>query len=571
MAVPKVDKHDQGARIAETILIGCLLKSPHTSGPDDHELAEKVSDAGVKGDWFEDPNYGSSFDDLLLTFKTTRERYTPEEAARVKVQEGNDPNDATNYKHFLVGCKAAQETRRLKIDLLIREVRNRHRKRLAARLYEAFLNECRDGIAEDAIEGFRKRVMKELSDPGHGVIREHDLMEDYSEVVSWMVDMKHHPEKYRGYECGIQAIDKRTNGGFRPGHLTVFVGKPGGYKSRTLVNVAYGLWMAGYNVLYASLEMEHKLLEGMLLCRASLHFGKPVSYTRAFQGQITEKDDVATLARLNAEMNEVIGRAGVEGAESDEKYRLTRSLANRISESLRGMDTTEENWDDVSRLTMARSMLSKRENQLRIINVGQSKKIKLSQIERYIEENQQDFKPHVVIIDYLALVAPESPRMDRRDLELGETCEYMRSMGEQMGFSVITAAQLRRAAIERIRKFGNETPEKATLSTDDVSDSNQIPATADTVFVLWPMPGDKLKIICVKARHTSPGDSEGVELFVNNDTCMVADTDELHVSKGTPYDTKIGGVPIIGSVEEDLGPRSDSDVGVIEDNGQDEF
>jgi len=213
-------------------------------------------------------------------------------------------------------------------------------------------------------------------------------------------------------------------------------------------------------------------------------------------------------------------------------------------------------------------MLEGRKNKLRIVNVGQSKKIKLSQLERYIEENQHEFKPQIVIIDYLTMVGAETPRMDRRDLELGEICEYMRSMGEQMGLHVITAAQLRRAAIERIRKYGDETPEKAGLSTDDISDSNQIPATADTVFVLWPMPGEKLKLMCVKARH-SQLDAEGVELFVDHDYCMIGDTNTLHVATGAPYDTKIGDLQIPAD-EEELGPRSDSDVG-IKDVGQDEF
>lgn len=569
MPAPKVDKHDQGVRIAETILVGCMLKSPHTNGPDDHDLAEKIAEAGVKGDWFDDPAYGTAFDDLMMYFRMSRERYTPEEAARAKVQEGNDPNDTANYEHFLVGCKAAQEMRRLKIDLLIREVKNRHRKRLAAKLYENFLNECRDGVAEDAIDGFRKSVMKDLADPGHGVIRDHDLMEDYSEVVSWMVDMKHHPEKYRGYECGIQAIDRRTNGGFRPGHLTVLVGKPGGYKTRTLINIAFGLWTKGFNVLYASLEMEHRLLEGMLLCRGSAAMGHQVSYSRTFQGQITESGDIALLTRLQKEMSEIEAKAGPEGARKEPRYREAKALHDRVADTLRGVDTTVPEWDDVSRLQAAKKLMGGRTNKLKIINAGQSKKIKLSQLERFVEEKQHEFKPHVVIIDYLALVAAENPRMDRRDLELGETCEYMRSMGEQMGFSVITAAQLRRAAIERIRKFGNETPEKASLSTDDVSDSNQIPATADNVFVLWPMPGDKLRLMCVKSRHTSQGDADGVELHINHDYCMVSDTDELNVvTSGKPYDTKIAGVPILGV--EELGPRVDSDAEPI-DVGQGDF
>lgn len=568
MLVQKVDKHDQGMRITETILVGCMLKSPHTNGPDDHDLAEKIAEAGVKGDWFDDPMYGTAFDDLLMNFRLTRERYTPEEAARAKIQEGNDPNDASNYEHFLVGCKAAQEMRRLKIDLLIREVKNRHRKRLAAKLYEKFLNDCREGVAEDAVEGFRKSVMKDLSDPGHGVIKDHDLMEDYTEVVSWMVDMKHHPDKYRGYECGIQAIDRRTNGGFRPGHLTVMVGKPGGYKTRTLTNIAFGMWTKGYNVLYASLEMEHKLLEGMLLCRGAAAMGRPVSYSRAFQGQITEAGDVELAMRLAKDMSDIENKVGPKEAERDPRYREARMLHARVTDTLRGMDTTVPEWDDVSRLNAAKQLLDTRENKLRIVNVGQSKKIKLSQLERYIEEKQHEFKPQVVIIDYLALVAAENPRMDRRDLELGETCEYMRSMGEQMGFSVITAAQLRRAAIERIRKFGNETPEKASLSTDDVSDSNQIPATADSVFVLWPMPGDKLRLMCVKARHGQV-DQEGVELYINNDHCMVSDTDPMvATSGGKPYDTKVGGVPIMGI--EELGPKVDSDAEAV-DVGQGDF
>ena len=400
---------------------------------------------------------------------------------------------------------------KVRADIVIKLKWNRHSWNVTNNLWKRFQHEYGNEAVgpEKAIENLRKDCTKELATPGQGIIKEHDWISDYESLTGWAKDMKTNPEKYRGCCCGISTIDERTNGGFRPGHLTVFVGRPGGYKTTMLLNIAHGLWNAGYDVLYVSLEMEAKLLELKFWCRAT----GELDYTKLFRGLISEPGDRQCLADVTTALTKA-------DLNPEEKAKL-ESQKRKLEEILAGVQPGNEDSEILARFEQ--SSKSKK-NRIKIINIGQSKKIRMSQIERYLRDVESDFRPQVVIIDYcsLTLVAPETPYPDRPDLELGEICTYMRNLGENMGFSVITAAQLKRAALERIRKYGEGAPEKAQIGTDDIAESHQISAAADTIFVLWPMANSQIKIFCPKARHAGFDMSQGETLQVCDLQCMIS-------------------------------------------------
>jgi hypothetical protein len=188
-------------------------------------------------------------------------------------------------------------------------------------------------------------------------------------------------------------------------------------------------------------------------------------------------------------------------------------------------------------------------NKLKIARVGQSDKIKVGLLEKWIEERIEVWQPDVVIVDYLALVASDQAYSDRRDLEVGDVCKKFRAMGSRLGFHVITAAQYKRGAIERIREYGFANPEKAMLGTDDIAESNQIGADADTVFMLWPEDGgNRLRVFVPKARHAGTNvESFGV-LQVDQDHCTISDdiTDTKQVSNNIGLGTALSLAQAIG-------------------------
>jgi len=101
---------------------------------------------------------------------------------------------------------------------------------------------------------------------------------------------------------GIKPIDDKL-GGMRKSFVTLMYSKTGGGKTRTAVNIAYNAAVAGYNVMYFSLEMSFNLLASCFDSRMAwvdgneIVFGKLArkskrKYARALKKQLKEKLNV---------------------------------------------------------------------------------------------------------------------------------------------------------------------------------------------------------------------------------------------------------------------------------------
>jgi hypothetical protein len=357
----------------------------------------------------------------------------------------------------------------------------------------------------------REACIRDLLDPRGAIIKEFDFIDD-NETLSWLKDMKRNPEKYRGADCGIKGIDEKALG-FRKGQLTVFCAPPGGYKTTIMLNIAYGLWEKGYNVLYASLEMEALNVNTKLLCRAT----RKISYSRVYSGKITEPEDLAKGTEADKKIYEEL--------KALESSLITATPDERLKIEAR-IDTICSKFESYIAEKYYKEQKAKRKNNLKIINVGQSQKIKLSQLERWLFEKAIKFKPDVVLLDYLDLVSPEIINPNRLDVGFGDVCKMSRSIGLNMGFSVITAAQMKRAAIDRLRKHGFDSPEKAAFGVDDISGSAMIGNDADNCFVIWKKDGGTaIKLFTVKSRYGCV-DNNGTTLQVDHDSCMIGDNIE---------------------------------------------
>jgi replicative DNA helicase len=101
---------------------------------------------------------------------------------------------------------------------------------------------------------------------------------------------------------GIKPLDEKL-GGMRKSFVTLMYSKTGGGKTRTSVNVAYNAAVAGYNVMYFSLEMSFNLLASCFDSRMAwvdgneIVFGKLArknkrKYAHALKKQLKEKLNV---------------------------------------------------------------------------------------------------------------------------------------------------------------------------------------------------------------------------------------------------------------------------------------
>ena len=465
--------------------------------------AKYVVDYGFKPSDFETKHLGLLFSLVANLFLKNRRRPSIDDILLVLPNMGFPNDEVELVREELHECMACLCARLVSVDVIVSRFRNRLLSKRIDDIYKAYKADAKEGDPDAAREQLRDAISREVSSAKETAIQAHDWLDNYDSSLGLLRDKKQSPHKYQGYKCGIDVIDRKTTG-FHPGHLTVFVGAHGGFKTTTMLNVAYGLWYNKRNVLYVSLEMEHELVEIKLWCRGT----RRVSFNRIYNGNMTEPEDF-----------EILKKADSGEYDEDKVERIRNAIHSaRASEG--------ENNTDLDRINDFYEKFKNNENRFRIINIGQSEKIKLSQIENWLENNKKDFTPDVVVVDYLDLVASETPNPNRRDLELGDICKYMRSMGRKRGFSVITAAQFSRKAIERIRKHGLETPERAQVGTDDIGGSSQIGADADTVFMLFRMGdsgdgGNRVKVFTPKARHSCV-DEEGAILQVDPDTCTIA-------------------------------------------------
>ena len=469
----------------EGMVVGYIIGMPNV---DKHDIspAQKILDAGITAEWFEERSLGALFDDFMTHFKNTRTLLNVDEATQICINHGQTKDAASVYATVCHSCLGALKSRKIRVELLVERFISHHLQKEMDKIYEEALKMRRDPSQgpQKAWEHIRKRAIKDLDDTRGAPLVESNFSKGLHDVLGWLKHMKHSPDEYKGTMCGIDAIDLKTQG-FRPGQLCVLVGRPGGYKTTMMINMAYGLWQNKANILYVSLEMESRNLMLKMLCRAT-----KLSYSRLYNGEIIERSD--------------------SGEQSDE-----------------------------AKIEQYEKMIQEKENKFSVLNAGQSEKIKMSQLEKWLSQQAATFKPNVVFLDYLSLVSPEVLNQDRLDVGYGDICKMSRAMGKNMGFSVVTAAQIKRAALDRLRKTGYS-PDKAMFDTDDIAESNMIGADADNVFVLWTKDKTELFIYTVKCRYGEANNQKPETLQIDYDTCTIADNRQVESTEAISAKKNMG-------------------------------
>lgn len=270
---------------------------------------------------------------------------------------------------------------------------------------------------------------------------------------------------------GIKPIDDTMVTGLEKGTLTLFAADVGAFKSTMMLNIGMNVWQQGHDVLVVPLEMHRDQM-----------------WRRAMSRQ----------ARLNSEL-------------------ITRNIANLSEENYQKLLKASEDWDKINN---------------KIFFLQRPGRTSVKMIQREIERHLEIFSPRLIIIDYVANLEPDEKRLDRNDLEIGGMLKDMRSMGRDLGFAVISAAQIGRAALTRLKKAGANR-DKPQIGSEDLRGSHEYSADADNIYALLKsinMPSQLLDLYCVKARNGKTlfhGDNVRAQLTVYPEFGLIVEDESL--------------------------------------------
>jgi replicative DNA helicase len=285
------------------------------------------------------------------------------------------------------------------------------------------------------------------------------------EFFAEMEEKRNNKEESEVITCGIKEVDNTMIVGFAPGTMTLFCGDVASFKSTIMLNVGYNVWNQGegYPVLFVPLEMPRNKMYVKFLSLAT---------------------------HINSEKIEHPSLLTPEQVEKIKKY--TEKLQQPMKNHFYMMDTYE--------------------------------RIPVSTLRREIEKNIDVFKPRLIVVDYTANLLPEAASKNSRpDIQIGEILKDLRTMGRpgalhEKGFGIVSAAQIGRDALKRLRKLGSG---KTSFYSEDLRGSHELAADSDNIYAQVPdeaQPDSKLQFFVIKARY-------GRKTFEKNETKAVLEVE----------------------------------------------
>lgn len=279
-----------------------------------------------------------------------------------------------------------------------------------------------------------------------------------------------HPELLAGIPFGLQELDKATGGLHAlegEADVVAIFGKPGTYKSRIMLNMAYNQACRGVRVMYVSREMGRERVEMLLDARESLNTGSDGSELRLDYRSI---EDAYLVRRYR------------------ERYkRLLKHLYEERQLPLWIIDCPD------------------------VINTADI----IKELEIY--HAQESVYPNVIYIDYANLVDPvghyeqEYQRLDRLFIEL---------LGITKGYSIPLVTPVRES------RTGSLVKERDEIGIEHIGLSQSI---GYHIHQLWHMDHTKDDIqanrVWVRMKKNRYGQLVEVPLFVAPEFCYVGDRD----------------------------------------------
>jgi len=262
-------------------------------------------------------------------------------------------------------------------------------------------------------------------------------------------------EKDQQTICNLPEIDEAMNVGFKAGHTTLIVGATGGHKTNMMLNIALNVFNQGENVLFLPLEMDWE----------------------------------------------------------DFVNRVIANVANVSYKSLLNPKLLTDG--DMQRVRDAKSWIGGNKK-FALLDVDEQVSVEV--LRRELEKRANYFAPRLVVVDYLGLLKTQSTFGQRHDLALGDLTKSLKFMGKKYGFHILTAAQLGRADIKRLREEGSE----AQLDSTAVKGSQEVASDVEFIMALTKVPDedDRLKLHWIKSRYGPSGFTN--DLRLDADKCQIS-------------------------------------------------
>lgn len=273
---------------------------------------------------------------------------------------------------------------------------------------------------------------------------------------------------------GIHEIDESMTVGLRPGTLTLFAADVGGFKTSMMVNIAVNIFkQTKQEVMFIPLEMPRAMITRKIIARE------------------------ANVSLAKIEKAELLDDKEIERLKSE-----------------------SQKWEKMGN---------------KFVILDPEERTTVSTIRKAIEKRLSYFRPRVVFVDYISILSPESSYAKLNPHEwYGQMCKDLRVMGKKHGFAVVSAVQLGRDAIKRLRtqKEGQQ-----SVGSEDLRGSHDFSADADNIYAQVPhptQPTEKLQIFCVKARYGSKtfGKSNVALLDINADMGKITSSKDAKWTDG---------------------------------------
>ena len=283
-------------------------------------------------------------------------------------------------------------------------------------------------------------------------------------ALKYMENKRLNPDSDESIKCGIDGIDNILHG-FARGSYTVISGMINGGKTTLLMNIAFNMAKAGYNVAYVSLEKDANLFfRRTLACHALTDYNRMK-----------------------------IGGTGAKGL-SDYWYEKLRLAALDLK------DRIKPNYHCLQYV----------------------QNTKLTKILADLDKLRAKRKLDAIFIDYLQVIGTETVTVGRPDLDLANVHKRIMAYGRELNTVNFTALQLKSASSKEIRKAASKVVTEAqmatvSVNTEDFGGSQMVVADADNALsavLNGDKPPTKMFISFTKARddesrRTIPLDFDG--------------------------------------------------------------
>lgn len=203
---------------------------------------------------FEDRRYRALFD-AARSYYDRFQGVIDSAGLEAMLDEGGQPVDRKTAYHVLFSGLKTRNISRPQFLLAIQQLQKLKQKRKLYDIATQIAASLKDpNLDITRVTGDITTKILGLEDVGTTVFREASLKATIDSRLAEYKDREINPSKYLGIPFGIKALDDLTGGTF-PEEFTLFFGRSGAGKSRTLASTAYNMFNHGYNVMYVTIEM----------------------------------------------------------------------------------------------------------------------------------------------------------------------------------------------------------------------------------------------------------------------------------------------------------------------------